>query len=43
MGKPQDRRYALTAQALHWLIASLIVVQFVLARLAAPLPLGAGC
>ena len=41
MGKPKDRRYTPTAQALHWLIALLIVVQFVLARMAAPLPLGA--
>jgi len=41
MGKQQDRRYTLIAQALHWLIALLIVVQFVLARMAVPLPLGA--
>jgi cytochrome b561 len=41
MGKPKDRRYTPTAQALHWLMALLIVVQFVLARMAAPLPLGA--
>jgi cytochrome b561 len=40
MSKPKDRRYTPTAQALHWLIALLIVVQFVLARLAAPLSLG---
>jgi cytochrome b561 len=41
MGKPKDRRrYTPTAQTLHWLIALLIVVQFVLARMAAPLPLG---
>jgi cytochrome b561 len=40
MGKPQERRYTPIAQALHWLIALLIVVQFVLARIAAPLPLG---
>jgi hypothetical protein len=40
MGKTQDRRYTPTAQALHWLIALLIVVQFVLARMAAQLPLG---
>jgi cytochrome b561 len=40
MGKPQERRYSPIAQALHWLIALLIVVQFVLARIAAPLPLG---
>jgi cytochrome b561 len=41
MDKPKDRRYTPTAQALHWLIALLIVVQFVLARMAAPLTLGA--
>jgi cytochrome b561 len=41
MGKPKDRRYTSTAQVLHWLIALLIVVQFVLARMAAHLPLGA--
>jgi cytochrome b561 len=47
MGKPKDRRgtpvarYTPTAQVLHWLIALLIVAQFVLARMAAPLPLGA--
>jgi cytochrome b561 len=41
MGKPKDRRYTPMAQALHWLIALLIVVQFVLARMAAALPLGA--
>ena len=41
MCTPNDRRYTSTAQALHWLIALLIVVQFVLARMAAPLPLGA--
>jgi cytochrome b561 len=41
MGKPKDRRYTPTAQVFHWLIALLIVVQFVLARMAAPLPLGA--
>ncbi|MGO9946153.1 MAG: hypothetical protein ACLPWG_04815 [Steroidobacteraceae bacterium] len=41
MGKQQDRRYTAIAQALHWLIALLIVVQFVLARMAAPLSLGA--
>jgi len=47
MGKPKDRRgtptarYTPTAQVLHWLIALLILVQFVLARMAAPLPLGA--
>jgi cytochrome b561 len=41
MGKSTDRRYTSMAQALHWLIALLIVVQFVLARMAAHLPLGA--
>jgi cytochrome b561 len=41
MGKPKDRRYTPTAQALHWLIALLIVLQFVLARMAVALPLGA--
>jgi cytochrome b561 len=40
MGKPMNRRYTTTAQLLHWLIALLIVVQFVLAEMAAPLPLG---
>ncbi len=41
MSKPKDRGYTPTAQALHWLIALLIVIQFVLARMAAPLSLGA--
>jgi len=41
MGKTKHRRYTMTAQTLHWLIALLIVAQFVLARMAAPLPLGA--
>lgn len=41
MDKPKNRRYTPIAQALHWLIALLIVVQFVLAKMAAPLPLGA--
>lgn len=41
MDNTKGRRYTPTAQALHWLIALLIVVQFVLARMAAPLPLGA--
>jgi len=41
MVKPRDRSYTPTAQALHWLIALLIVVQFVLAKMAAHLPLGA--
>jgi cytochrome b561 len=40
MGKPTHRRYTPTARTLHWLIALLIVVQFVLARVAAHLPLG---
>jgi cytochrome b561 len=39
MSRPIDRRYTPTAQVLHWLIALLIVVQFVLARMAAHLPL----
>jgi cytochrome b561 len=33
-------RYGGIAKAFHWVIAALIVVQFVLARLADPLPLG---
>lgn len=33
-------RYSRLAQIFHWVIAALIVVQFVLARLAMPLPLG---
>ncbi|HUX74346.1 MAG TPA: cytochrome b [Steroidobacteraceae bacterium] len=33
-------RYGAVAQALHWLIAALIVVQFVLAKMAIGLPLG---
>ena len=42
MNEPKTwRRYGATAQAFHWLIALLIVVQFVLARMAAHLPLGA--
>jgi cytochrome b561 len=41
MSKPKNHRYTATAQTLHWLIALLILVQFVLARMAAPLPLGA--
>jgi cytochrome b561 len=42
MNEPKTwRRYGAAAQALHWLIALLIVVQFVLARMAAHLPLGA--
>src|SRR5580700_4872013 len=35
------RRYGATAQALHWIVAGLIVAQYVLARMAAHLPLGA--
>jgi cytochrome b561 len=35
------RRYGITAQALHWIVAGLIVTQYVLARMAAHLPLGA--
>ncbi len=41
MDTPKNRRYTPTAQALHWVIALLIVVQFVLATMAARLPLGA--
>ena len=40
MGKPTQRRYTATAQTLHWLIALLIVIQCVLAQMAAHLPLG---
>jgi cytochrome b561 len=40
MGKSRNRRYTPTAQTLHWLIALLIVVQFVLASMAQHLPLG---
>jgi cytochrome b561 len=36
-----SRRYGGTAQALHWMVAGLIVTQYVLARMAAHLPLGA--
>jgi cytochrome b561 len=36
----QATRYSPLAQILHWVIAALIVVQFTLARLAEPLPLG---
>jgi len=35
-----EQRYGAVAQALHWSIAALIVVQFVLAKMAAGLPLG---
>ncbi len=40
MGQQMDRRYTPMAQTLHWLIALLIVLQFVLAKMAAHLPLG---
>jgi cytochrome b561 len=40
MDNPSNPRYTPIAQTLHWLIASLIVVQFVLAKMAAHLPLG---
>jgi cytochrome b561 len=40
MSMLKNRRYAATAQILHWLIALLIVIQFILARMAAHLPLG---
>jgi cytochrome b561 len=40
MGSQNHPRYTATAQALHWLIALLIVVQYALARMAAHLPLG---
>src|ERR1700683_4641899 len=33
-------RYSPLAQTFHWVIAGLIIVQFTLARLAEPLPLG---
>src|SRR5579862_4847500 len=33
-------RYGAVAQTFHWVIAGLIVTQFVLARMAEPLPLG---
>ncbi len=36
----QATRYSPLAQIFHWVIAGLIVVQFTLARLAEPLPLG---
>jgi cytochrome b561 len=42
MNQPMARlRYGITAQALHWIVAGLIVTQYVLARTAAHLPLGA--
>jgi cytochrome b561 len=40
MAQLMDRRYTPMAQTLHWLIALLIVLQFVLAKMAAHLPLG---
>ncbi len=40
MDSPNPLRYTPMAQTLHWLIALLIVVQFVLAKMAAHLPLG---
>jgi len=36
-----SERYGAVAQAFHWLIAALIVIQFVLANLAGALPIGA--
>ncbi|HTV98572.1 MAG TPA: cytochrome b [Steroidobacteraceae bacterium] len=36
----QATRYGVLAQTFHWVIAALIVVQFVLAKTAMPLPLG---
>jgi len=36
----QATRYSPLAQTFHWVIAGLIIVQFTLARLAEPLPLG---
>jgi cytochrome b561 len=36
----QATRYSALAQIFHWVIAALIIVQFTLARLAEPLPLG---
>ncbi len=42
MNQPKTwRRYGATAQALHWIVAGLIVTQYVLAKMAAHLPLGA--
>jgi cytochrome b561 len=38
--QPPDR-YGAAAQIFHWVIAALIVTQFVLGRMALPLPLGA--
>jgi cytochrome b561 len=39
--RPVSGRYSAVAQAFHWIIAALIVTQFVLANLAADLPIGA--
>src|SRR5580700_2632627 len=36
----EPTRYSPLAQTFHWVIAGLIIVQFTLARLAEPLPLG---
>ena len=38
--KTTSGRYSALAQLFHWIIAALIVTQFVLARMAADLPLG---
>jgi cytochrome b561 len=38
--KTTSERYSALAQLFHWIIAALIVTQFVLARMAADLPLG---
>ncbi|HEX4152911.1 MAG TPA: cytochrome b [Steroidobacteraceae bacterium] len=39
--RTKPARYGIPAQLLHWVIAGLIVTQFVLGRMALPLPLGA--
>jgi cytochrome b561 len=39
--KPPTSRYGAVAQTLHWLVAALIITQFVLASMAEDLPLGA--
>ena len=42
MNQPKtSRRYGATAQALHWIVAGLIVIQYLLAKMAAHFPLGA--
>jgi cytochrome b561 len=42
MNQPKaGHRYGITAQALHWIVAGLVAAQFVVARMAAHLPLGA--